>query len=134
MFMKIADITFPADCMCLNDRLITRKSLSGREMLEFCNELTKVDKQYDEAVVFDILTMALYLGLSKSVIDEIYELPIGGVLDLTNVDIIRVSKNLCVGKYKEVEYCYNEEAVEVVPEVQEEIVQTVEEERIPLYN
>ena len=134
MFMKIADITFPADCMCLNERLITSKSLSGREMLEFCNELTKVDKQYDEAVVFDILTMALYLGLSKSVIDEIYELPIGGVLDLTNVDIIRVSENLCVGKYKEVEYCYIEEAVEAIPNVQEEAEPNVVEEQILLYN
>ena len=112
MFMKIADITFPADCMCLNGRIITRKSLNGNEMLKFCNELEKVDEQYNEAVVFDIQTMALYLGLPKSVIEEIYELPIGGVLDLTNVDIIRVSENLCVGKYKEVEYCYIEEAVE----------------------
>ena len=134
MFMKIADIIFPADCMCLNGRIITRKSLNGNEMLKFCNELEKVDEQYNEAVVFDILTMALYLGLPKSVIEEIYELPIGGVLDLTNVDIIRVSENLCVGKYKEVEYCYIEEAVEAIPNVQEEAEPNVVEEQILLYN
>ena len=134
MFMMIADITFPADCMCLNGRIITRKSLNGNEMLKFCNELEKVDEQYNEAVVFDIQTMALYLGLPKSVIDEIYELPIGGVLDLTNVDIIRVSENLCVGKYKEVEYCYIEEAVEAIPNVQEEAETNVVEEQILLYN
>lgn len=134
MFMKIADIIFPADCMCLNGRIITRKSLNGNEMLKFCNELEKVDEQYNEAVVFDIQTMALYLGLPKSVIEEIYELPIGGVLDLTNVDIIRVSENLCVGKYKEVEYCYIEEAVEAIPNVQEEAEPNVVEEQILLYN
>ena len=134
MFMKIADITFPDDCMCLNGRIITRKSLNGNEMLKFCNELEKVDEQYNEAVVFDIQTMALYLGLPKSVIEEIYELPFGGVLDLTNVDIIRVSENLCVGKYKEVEYCYIEETVETIPNVQEEAEPNVVEEQILLYN
>ena len=108
MFIKVDDVIISDVCMCLNGRIITRKSLNGNEILDFCKELENVDKQYDEAVVFDIQTMALYLGLSRTVIEEIYELSIGGVLDLTNVDIIRVSANLCVGKYKEVECCYNE--------------------------
>lgn len=104
MYLKKKDVQDNLDGYeCLNGRLIIRKDLNVFKRKNFCEEMNQIPEEYAEVdVVFDIETMAQYLGLSDDVVEAFEMTPIGErVYNASLYDIIRVTRNLCVAQLDE---------------------------------
>lgn len=103
-FFEIRDGAY----VCINNRLIVHSSYTAVDMMNFASELHSVDAKY--TTVFDARSFVSYHGLAESMVSLINQMSVGDQISITETDIIKVSKNLCAGIMKEVEYCYNDMA------------------------
>lgn len=114
--------------VCIDNRLIVHSSYKAVDLMNFARELHSVDAKY--TTVFDARSFVSYHGLAESMVSLINQMSVGDQISITETDIIKVSKSLCVGVMKQVEYCYNDVAEQPVEEHHEE----VSEKRVLLAN
>lgn len=105
--------------VCINNRLIVHSSFKAVDLMNLARELHRVDAKY--IAVFEVKSFVTYYGLEESMVSLINQMPVGNQISITEADIIKVEKHLCVGIMKEVEYCYNDEAEQPVNEYHDEV-------------
>ena len=92
--------------MIVDDRLIVTPEVSIRQIAEFSKELESVDKEY--TTVFTVPAFASYKGVPECIANHIMNMNPGDTCGFGDMEIRKVSKNLCVGVMYEVLYQYNE--------------------------
>ena len=105
--------------ICINNRLIVHSSCKAVDLVNLARELHRVDAKY--TTVFEVESFVTYQGLEESYVSLINQMPVGNQISITEADIIKVEKHLCVGIMKEVEYCYNDGAEQPVEEEHDEV-------------
>ena len=98
--------TFMEYWMLVDDRLVVTPEVSIRQIAEMSKELESVDKEY--TMVFTVPAFASYKGVPECIANHIMNMETGTTCGFGDMEIRKLSKNLCVGVMYEVLYQYND--------------------------
>ena len=97
--------TFMRNWMIIEDRLVVEEDAPLRSVKSLMEELESVSDEYK--VFFSIDAFVTYKGLPKSMRTYLGQLPVGEKCIYGDVEIVKVSQNLCIGILLNVLYEYN---------------------------